>query len=286
MASEHLGKIPGRRDESHKGDYGKVLVLAGAKGFTGAAYLTSMGALRAGSGLVTCGVPESLNPIMEVKLTEAMTLPLAETSKQSLSREAKADIMAFMEKCDVLAMGPGIGTEKGTKDLVKEILLEVEDTIVLDADGINCLDGEISVLKQRKGLTVITPHPGEMGRLLSKSVEDVQSDREGVAKGLAEITGCIVCLKGHKTVVASPTGQVYVNATGNSGMATGGTGDVLTGMIASFIGQGVEAYSAAVSAVYIHGLSGDIAAERKSPFCMIASDLLEFLSEAFEREGM
>ena len=222
MEREHLGKIPGRRDESHKGDYGRVFVLAGSKGFTGAAYLTAMGALRSGSGLVICGVPESLNSIMEIKLTEGMTIPLAETKNQSLGKAAKKDIMDLLDTCDVLALGPGIGTEDQTKELVKEILLEAEQPVVLDADGINCLEGDISVLRKRKGSTVITPHPGEMSRLIDKSVDEIQSEREETAKSIAEVAGCVVCLKGHKTIVASADGDVYVNATGNSGMATGG----------------------------------------------------------------
>ncbi len=286
MAHEHLGKIPGRKDENHKGDYGRVFVVAGSRGLTGAAYLTSMGALKAGSGLVTCGIPESLNTIMEIKLTEVMTRPLAETAGQSFSKKAKKDILEVLSKCDVLALGPGIGTEAETKELVKEILLEAKKPVVLDADGLNCLEGDVGVLTKRKSSTVITPHPGEMATLVGKEVSEIQADREEAAKSLAEVTGSVVCLKGHKTIIASPDGSVYVNATGNSGMATGGTGDVLTGMIASFIGQGVEEYSAAVSAVYLHGLAGDLAAERKSPFCMIASDILDNLGDALEREGM
>ncbi len=286
MVREHIGKIPERRAESHKGDYGKVLVVAGSVGMTGAAYLCSQGALKAGSGLITCAVPESLNTIMEIKLTEVMTLPLEETATRSLGLEAKAKIMDFSDKCDVVALGPGIGRDTETGELVRELLREIEKPIVLDADGINALEGGLDPLRERKARTVITPHPGEMARLMGKDVGSIQSNREDMAKGLAEVAGVVVCLKGHRTVVANPLGMTFVNETGNSGMATGGVGDVLTGMIASFIGQGIDDYSSAVLGVHLHGLAGDIAAEKKGPFSMVASDVLDFLPEAFSKAGI
>jgi len=286
MVHEHIGKISGRREDSHKGDYGRVLVVAGSRGMTGAAYLTSQGALLAGSGLVTNGIPESLNGIMETKLTEVMTLPLPETKDLMLSLKSKDGILGFSRKCDAMVIGPGMGTGDETVTLVKELLEEAEVPVVLDADGINALSGELERLRKRKYRTVITPHPGEMARLTDKDVEEVQATRTDTAKSVAEVTGTVVCLKGHCTVVADPGGAVYVNDTGNSGMATGGTGDVLTGMIASFIGQGVDDFSAAVSAVYLHGFAGDVAAEKKGQFSMIASDLLEYMPEAFKKAGV
>ncbi|MFH1552561.1 MAG: NAD(P)H-hydrate dehydratase [Candidatus Omnitrophota bacterium] len=286
MVREHIGKIPVRREESHKGDYGRVLVLAGSRGMTGAAYLSSQGALLAGSGLVISGIPESLNGIMEVKLTEVMTLPLAETENHSLSPKAKGSILDFSKKCDVVVIGPGLGGDRQTRILVKELIEEIESPVVLDADGINALEGDLEPLIKRNSRTVITPHPGEMARLVGKDIESVQSNRIETAKSVAEVTGAIVCLKGHRTVVANPEGMTYINETGNSGMASGGTGDVLTGMIASFIGQGVDDYSATVSAVYLHGMAGDIAAEKKGAFSMIASDILEYMPEAFDKAGI
>ncbi|MFH1665618.1 MAG: NAD(P)H-hydrate dehydratase [Candidatus Omnitrophota bacterium] len=286
MVCEHIEKISVRREESHKGDYGRVFVIAGSRGMTGSAYLTSQGALLAGSGLVTCGIPESLNQVMEVKLTEVMTLPLAEMPGQLLGLAAKKDILEHAGKCDAVALGPGLGRNAHTWTLVRELLLEIETPLVLDADGINALKGELEPLKNRAYRTVITPHPGEMARLVGKDVEEIQSHRVEIAKSVAEVTDSVVCLKGHRTVVAAPDGSVHVNDTGNSGMATGGTGDVLTGMIASFIGQGISDFSAAVSAVYLHGLAGDIAAEKKGPFCMTASDLLDSLPEAFRKAGL
>ncbi|NQT33118.1 MAG: NAD(P)H-hydrate dehydratase [Candidatus Omnitrophica bacterium] len=286
MVHEYIEKIPGRREDSHKGDYGKVLVIAGSPGMTGAAYLASQGALLSGSGLVTCGVPQSLNAIMEVKLTEVMTLALPETQEGTISAKAKVKILDFAEKCDVIAIGPGLGRNKDIQTLINDLLEAVEIPVVLDADGINALEGRMEILTKREARTVITPHPGEMSRLMGKSAGIVQSNREEFAKSIAEVTGSVVCLKGHRTVVASPEGNTYINETGNSGMASGGTGDVLTGMIASFIGQGVGDYSAAVCAAYLHGLSGDIASEKKGQFSMIATDLLEYLPEAFKKAGI
>jgi len=286
MVHEHIGKIPERAASSHKGDYGRVLVLAGSRGMTGAAFLCAEGALLSGSGLVTNGIPESLNSIMEIKLTEVMTLPLAETKEYALSLKAKSRILDFSEKCDAVAIGPGLGTSAETKKLIKELIEKTEKPMVIDADGINALEGDLNILKNRKDITVITPHPGEMARLTGKTIADVQSKRSDIAKMVAELTNAVVCLKGHGTVVADPEGAIYVNDTGNSGMATGGTGDILTGMITSFIGQKVDAASAAVVSVYLHGLAGDIAAEKKGQFSMTARDVLNCIPEAFAKAGI
>ncbi len=286
MVKEHIKKLPQREEDTHKGDYGKVLVVAGSRGMTGAAYLTSQGALKSGSGLVTCAIPESLNEIMEVKLTEVMTLALPDKGTNSLGIESKKAILDFASKCDVVALGPGLGQKDETQSLVKELIEKIEKPLVIDADGINALGGQLDILRNRKGRTVLTPHPGEMARLLGKDIDSIRKDKEEVAKSVAEITSAVVCLKGHRTVVASPEGQIYVNETGNSGMATGGMGDVLTGMIASFIGQGVEDYSASIISVYLHGLAGDIAAEKEGVFSMTATDVLSNLHLAFERAGI
>jgi len=286
MVHEHIKKIPERREDSNKGDFGRVLVIAGSKGMTGAAYLTSQAALVSGSGLVTCGIPESLNSIMEIKLTEVMTLPLPDAEGSYLSTKAKSKIIKFSRQCDCIAIGPGLGTHKETCTLVKELLESIDRPIVLDADGINALDGKSKLLSKRKASTVITPHPGELAALMNKVISDVQENRLEMAKSVAETTGAIVCLKGHRTVVASPEGLTYVNETGNSGMATGGTGDVLTGIITSFIGQGINDFSAAVTGVYLHGVAGDIAAEEEGPFSLIATDLILNLPYAFDRAGI
>lgn len=286
MVQEHIDKMSNRPEDSHKGDYGRVMVLAGSIGMTGAAYLCSQGALTAGSGLVTCAVPESLNNILEIKLTEVMTLPLDETKQITVSLKAKSKILNFSERADVVAIGPGLGSGAEVRKLIRSLVKDIKKPIVLDADGLNAIGSKKNLLAKRKGRLVLTPHPGEMARLLNVEVEDVQSEREEVTKSLALETGSVVCLKGHRTVVADPEGNIYVNDTGNSGMATAGTGDVLTGMISSFIGQGVSDFSAACCAAYIHGLAGDCAAEALGAFCMTATDILDFLPEAFERAGI
>ncbi|MFH1188025.1 MAG: NAD(P)H-hydrate dehydratase, partial [bacterium] len=168
---------------------------------------------------------------------------------------------------------------------VKELILKIEKPIVLDADGINALNGDIEILKKRKHRTIITPHPGEMSRLIRQEIKKTKN-QENIAKKLAKETGIVVCLKGHRTVVASPSGEIYINKTGNSGMASGGTGDVLTGIIASFVGQGMDDFSATVASVYLHGLAGDIAAEKRGKFSLIASDIIEYLSDAFKKAGI
>lgn len=286
MVKKYIGKIAKRREDSHKGDYGKVFILAGSKGMTGAAYLASEGALRAGSGLVINGIPASLNSIMEAKLTEVMTFPLDDGKNNVITRKARRDLISYLKGCDAVAIGPGCGRKKDTFSLVRDLVKKIDGHVVLDADGINAFEGKLELLKKRKCSLVITPHPGEMAGLIKKDVSFIQMQRVDIARKTASEIKAVVCLKGHKTVVADPYGQVYVNETGNSGMATGGTGDVLTGIITSFIGQGVDEYSAAVSAVYLHGLAGDIACESKGPFSLVASDILEFLPQAFKKAGL
>lgn len=274
--------ISARRLNSHKGDYGHLFVLAGSPGLTGAAYLASRGALLSGSGLVTLGIPESLNPIMEVKLTEVMTKPLAETKKGTFSLRAFAQIRAILPKVNALAVGPGLSSNPQTQRLVHKILQTTALPLVLDADGLNALIGRLKVLDEVKSDLVITPHPGEMARLLNLKVAEVQKNRAKLAKDFAKKHNLAVVLKGYRTVVASRGGQVYINQTGNPGMASGGCGDVLTGIIASFLGQGMDPYSAAKLAVYVHGLAGDYAAKEKGEIGLTATDILDNLARAFQ----
>lgn len=281
---EYKSKFPVRRIDSHKGDYGHVLIVAGSVGFTGAAYLASQTSILSGSGLVTLAIPESLNQIMAVKLTEVMTLPLSETKEKTLSLDATDKIIEFSEKINACAIGPGLSRNKETGKLAKALLKKIDKPVVLDADGINALEGDPEILKARKGLTVITPHPGEMARLLKTTSENVQKDRENVAKNLSVKYNVVTILKGYKTVVANPGGEVYVNNTGNSGMSTAGMGDVLTGIVASFIGQGIDPYSASVLAVYLHGKAGDIVANEKGQFGLIATDVMNKLPYVLKDE--
>lgn len=284
-------KIPGglkkllrcRKPDAHKGDFGHVLVIAGSVGMTGAAALASTGALLSGSGLVTLGIPKSLNPILEVKLTEVMTKPLDETSGQSLSAAALPRILEFSEKIDCAAIGPGLSRNFSTEKLVKRLIISLDKPIVLDADGINALEGDASILRSAKAPIVITPHDGEMSRLISLPRDKIVKAKEKVAKKFANQYNVVCVLKGYRTVVADPKGKVYVNLTGNPGMAAGGAGDVLTGMIASFIGQGIKPFDAAKLGVFLHGFAGDLAAEEKGEASLIASDILEKLPEAIKK---
>lgn len=282
-----------RRPDTHKGDYGHVLVIAGSVGMTGAAYLTAQAALLSGSGLVTLGIPKSLNTILARKLTEVMTKPLPETKRQSLNLKAFSEIKKFIvaRKPNVLAIGPGLSQNKETQALVRKIVSKVNLPMVIDADGLNMLAGHLKILKsvgrwtmdEGRGTKIITPHPGEMARLLGTTVKKVQKDRKYIAKKAASEYNIIVVLKGHKTVVAAPDGRVYVNTTGNPGMASAGCGDVLTGMIASLVGQGIETFEAAKLGVYLHGLAGDIAVKKTGQASLRATDLLNNISKAIKR---
>lgn len=282
MISDIYNRIAKRKSDSHKGDYGHVYVLAGSSHYTGAPYLTSQAALLAGSGLVTLGLPKSIYPILAEKLIEAMIHPLAETSEASFGLAAEKEIIKFSSKTDVIAIGPGISLNKETQELVRGLGAKIEKPFVIDADGISALAGHLEILTCRKVSTVLTPHPGEFGRLLNKDAKGVQADRKRLALDFSQGYNVVLVLKGDATVVANPDGRVYINETGNPGMATGGVGDVLTGIIASFIGQGLNAYEAAVLGVHVHGLAGDIAAKEKGALSLIATDLLNKIPEAFK----
>ncbi len=283
MVRALVKRIKKRARDAHKGDYGHVFVIAGSPGLTGAAYLASMSSLLSGSGLVTLGIPKSINEIMEEKLTEVMTLPLSETKDKTLSLAALSKIKSFSKKTDVLAIGPGLSRNKATAGLIRKIVTTSNKPIVLDADAINAFEKKQDLLKKAKNTIVVTPHPGEMSRLTGVSTRIIQKDRVKAAVKLSKRVKCITVLKGSRTVVANPKGEVYINETGNPGMATGGVGDILTGMVASFIGQGIEPYGAAKLAVYLHGKAGDLAAREKGKISLIATDLLDKLPVVFKK---
>ncbi len=272
--------MPKRSPEAHKKSVGKVLVIAGSKGMTGAATLASEAALKMGVGVVTLGIPESLNQIMEVKLTEIMTLPLPETNG-SLNLEALDKILSAVSSFDVVALGPGLSTSTQTVKLVKEITRSLNLPLVLDADGLNALADSPSLLRERESETIITPHPGELSRLLGVSTAEIQEDRLGWAKRAAKKFDLTVVLKGAKSVISSPS-QTALNLTGNPGMASAGTGDVLTGFIASLWAQGLSSFEAAFLGTYLHGLSGDIALEEMTEWCLTAQDLINYLPKAIK----
>ena len=283
--NDMISKFPKRSADSHKGNFGHVMVIAGSAGYTGAAYMTSQAAILSGSGLVTLAIGRSLYEIMAVKLTEVMVKPFFETKDYSIGLLAEKDLLAFSEKCTAVAIGPGISQNKETQNLVRNLIAKLKKPMVLDADGVNALVGHLDVLKSAKEAVVLTPHPGEMSRLTGKAVEEIQKNRKDIALSFANEYNTVLVLKGRETVVAGPGGDCYVNQTGNAGMATGGSGDVLTGMIASFIGQGLDPFSASSLGVYHHGLAGDLALKEKGALSLIATDLLNKLPETLKVLG-
>lgn len=283
MSQLPSGLLPLRSPDTHKGDVGHVLVVAGSPGLTGAAAMCSLGALRAGAGLVTLGIPASLQDVMAAKLTEVMTRPLPETKARTLSLQALPELVSLIESMDAVAIGPGLSQESQTKQLVRQLLPRVTKPCVVDADGLNALADEPQVLKRLTTPLILTPHPGEMARLIRQSAADVQRDRERTAKSFAEQYRVVVVLKGHRTVVANVDGEVYVNDTGNPGMASGGMGDVLTGIIAGLLGQKLSLFDAAWLGVYLHGLAGDLAVADLGQVGLIASDLLDRIPQAIRQ---
>jgi NAD(P)H-hydrate epimerase len=271
--------LPRRKPDGHKGDFGKVLIVGGTVGYTGAPYLAAAAAVRTGCGLVYVGVPESIWPAEAAKCVSAMPFPLPE--KQGvLSYKALQKIQEKLAPCDVLALGPGLGRGGQVTRLVLELLERTEQPVVLDADGINALAGHIDVLDRRRGrVTVLTPHDGEFARL---GGDLSHGDRCKAARDFAVAHGCILVLKGHRTVTAAPTGRLLVNTTGNAGLAKGGSGDVLTGMLASLLAQGTETPDwTAACGVWLHGRAGDLAAERLTEYAMTPMDAVETLPEVF-----
>lgn len=271
--------IPQRKEDAHKGDCGKLFVLAGSKGMTGAAALCAKAALRSGAGLLTVGTADSQQPIIATKLTEAMTASFKSKNGQVCLLE-KDKILAAAETSDAFVIGPGMGRENETAKLIRFLALEANVKTLIDADGLNAIAANIDILKKRKAETVLTPHEGEAARLLNKTAENVKRNRLAAAKEIAKRSGAVAVLKGSGTIVTDGE-RFFVNPTGNPGMATGGSGDVLSGIIGSFLAQGLYAYDAAVLGVYIHGLAGDFAAREKTEFALIASDIIESLPNAF-----
>ncbi len=279
-AAEMRALLPPRSFASNKGTYGHLVVLAGSEGKTGAAALTSEGALRSGAGLVTLGIAASLNDILEVKITEAMTLPLPEAAgARALGMQALEPLQNFLEDKTAAALGPGLGTHPETRELVRHLAQDLPLPLVIDADGVNALAGHPDLLKTAAGPRLLTPHPGEMARFLGTTVPQVQSDRLKTAREAARQTGAVMVLKGARTVVADPEGRVSINSTGNPALASGGTGDVLTGLIGGFLAQKLSPWDAARLGVYLHGLAADYWAAAHSSRGLIAADLLRVFPE-------
>jgi NAD(P)H-hydrate epimerase len=271
--------IPPRAPDAHKGDFGRVLIVAGSLGKSGAAALAADGALRSGAGLVTVACPRSCLPMVAAHGREYMTLALEETPDGTVhfaAAEAILDIDA-----DVIAVGPGLGRGEGVATFVRELVEKSEQPLVLDADALNAVADEPAVLQGREGRDlIITPHPGEMARLMGCRTDDVQADRLGIAQDFARRHHAYVILKGYRTLIATPAGPVFVNPTGSPGMATGGTGDVLTGMVAAWLAQLLDAEAACRVAVYLHGAAGELADADAGEVSMVAGDLADHISDA------
>jgi NAD(P)H-hydrate epimerase len=289
--------LPERTAYSHKGDYGHVLVIAGSKGKTGAALMTAKACLRSGAGMITIGVPETLVDVFQGRVTEEMVLPLPDNGHGVLSSEASVNILDFLRrKADVLAIGPGISSGPDISKLLMTILMSATAPMILDADAINSISGYTELFSGVKAPVVLTPHTGEMARLLQKELskgkknsdadrdclrKTIERNRIAAAASFSKETGTYLVLKGVPTIVSEPEGSTFINTTGNSGMATAGSGDVLTGMVAAFLAQGLNPSDASRLGVYLHGLAGDIAASEKGMHSLIATDIIEKISEAF-----
>ena len=268
---------------AHKGDYGHCLIFAGSTGKTGAAALAANSAVRAGSGLVTLAVPASLNPILEIKTTEAMTLPLEDSGKGHFRGELSEAVGKALAGKDAVALGPGIALNAETAAVVRGLVEEITVPLVIDADGLNAVARDVSVLRRKKSdCVVLTPHPGEMSRLTGLSVEEIEADRIASARNFAEQYGVYIILKGARSVISSPDGRIAVNGSGNPGMASGGMGDVLTGVLVSLLGQRYPAFDACRIGAFLHGHAADLVAEEKGEAGISAVDVQERLPWALK----
>ena len=272
--------LPVHKCDAHKGERGRVLIIGGTVGLTGAVCMASDAALKSGAGLITAAVPHSLNQIFEIKLTEVMTLPLADNGGV-FTPAAGNKALEFAMKCDSVAIGPGAGVNEGIKEIVKEILLHYDKKLVLDADALNVLSEDTLQLKQTKSDVLITPHIGEMSRLTKKSIDEIISDREKIATDFAKEYGVNVLLKGKNTIVTDGK-DIFINPTGNNGMAKGGSGDVLTGICASVAAQGANCFECGVLGAYIHGRAGDLAKEKYTDYYMTPCHITECLDQVFK----
>lgn len=275
--------LPARRRSSHKGTFGHAGIIAGSVGKTGAAAMAAKAALRVGAGLVTVAIPSSVNDVLEAKLLEVMTVPMPDTKARTFSRIAFDRLTAFITARTAIAIGPGLSTHPETVELVQALVKQLDRPAVLDADALNALAGRASLLTECKTPPILTPHPGEMARLeINATPQTVNADRIGTAMRFARERGVFVVLKGARTVIARPDGAVAICPTGNPGMATAGTGDVLTGMIVGLLAQGLAPWEAACVATYLHGYAGDLAASDKGPAGLIAGDVLEQIPHALK----
>jgi ADP-dependent NAD(P)H-hydrate dehydratase len=277
-----LPRLTPRADDANKGDFGKVLVVAGSRGMSGAAVLCGSAALRGGAGLVRVAIPECIWSVVAAGNPCYTTAPLPNDDSGRLSTSAATDLLRMVPDNNVFAVGPGLGRGAQTSPLVQRLYAQANVPMVLDADGLNAFAAQAGKLKNHAAARVLTPHPGEFARLVQSDTKTVQAQRRELAARFAADHSVTLVLKGHGTIVTDGR-RIYQNKTGNPGMATGGTGDVLTGLIAALIGQRLEPFAAAQLGVHVHGLAGDLARDDKGVVSLIASDLLDYLPRAFAR---
>jgi len=284
LRSDIKKKVGTRSANSHKGMFGHVLIIAGSKGMCGAALLSAAGALRSGAGLVTLAVPETIHDTVAGKIPEVMTLGLTATKSGTVSFAALEVVSAVWDRFDAVLIGPGLSREKETSSFVEKVIEGCSKPLVIDADGINAIEGNPDILLRRKGKTVVTPHPKEYLRLFGV---DITKENSRISSPILFSLkfGVTIVLKGHKTVVADH-GCYYINSTGNPGLATGGSGDVLAGMIVSLLGQRCETFHAACFGVYLHGLAADYGRLRKGVVSLLPTDVIDYIPHAFKRCGV
>jgi hydroxyethylthiazole kinase-like uncharacterized protein yjeF len=284
MSNTGLPSLPDRPADAHKGSVGRVLVIAGSRGMVGAGVLVCRAAYRAGAGLVTWAFPESLATLIGTSVVETITLPYPDGGSGMPSLNAREHLSEASFEADAVVLGSGLAVSGEAGELVRLLIPEIHAPLVLDAGALTALGTEFKPLEKRERPTILTPHPGEMSRLTGVPVKEIQADRSAAAQALASNTGALVVLKGAGTVIASPE-ALAVNESGNPGMATAGAGDVLAGVIAALLGQGMAPFDAARLGAYLHGLAGDIAAEERGVHGVMAGDLIEALPAAYRRFG-
>ena len=270
-----------RPDDSNKGTLGSLLCICGSYGMAGAAIMAGKAALRCGIGLLKIAVPKSIYPVCATNILESVYYPLEETSNGVISSKNTDFLLEMCEKSSAVVIGCGLSVCEDTKNLVQSVITNCEKPLVIDADALNCICNKPEILKNLKAPAIITPHPGEMARLLHSTPKAVNSNRENTAIDFAKKFGVVTVLKGAGTIIASPDGEVYINHTGNSGMATGGSGDILSGIIGSLLAQGASPINAAAAGVFLHGTIGDLAAEKLGKISMLPTDMIDMIPTAY-----
>ncbi len=274
-----LVKLPERPLDAHKNNVGRVLIIAGSRGFTGAGALASRAALRSGAGLVTWAIPESLCNLAECLCLESITIPIAETDQQAPAVSARETLLEAAHESDAVVLGPGLPVAGESGELMRLLIPEIKRTLILDAGGIRALGNNLIALRNRKYPTILTPHPGEFSDIIGLSTQEILAKREEHCKSFAEKSTAVVLLKGAGTVISDGK-EVYINTSGNPGMATAGMGDVLSGIIAALVAGGLEAYAATCTGAYLHGKAGDLARDRQGIHGLISSDVITALPQA------